>query len=113
MKRALKTTAIATLCSVMGLTGITLLARTTIANAESPGAVELASDYDQDADDGNETDDDETDDDASDGYDQDADDDNETDDDETAAAISTEPLNGVTDGHTGERLAVETEGDDH
>ncbi len=71
MKRTLKTTAIATLFSVMGLAGITLLARTNIANAESPAMAELAVDQ------GKERDDD--------------------DDDygETEATLSIEDLNGV------------------
>jgi uncharacterized membrane protein YkoI len=71
MKRSLKTTAIAALSSVVGLGGITLLAHTTIANAESTAAAELTEDYD---------------------YDKDDDDD---DDGETEAAISTEALNGA------------------
>ena len=71
MKRSLKTTVVAALFSVMGLTGITLLARTNVANAESPAVAELASDYDKDADD------------------------DDDDDDETEAAISAEALNGA------------------
>ncbi|MGD1907308.1 MAG: PepSY domain-containing protein [Leptolyngbyaceae cyanobacterium] len=55
MKRSLKTTAIAALFSVMGLTGITLLAHTNIANAESPAVAELTEDYDKDDDDDDET----------------------------------------------------------
>jgi uncharacterized membrane protein YkoI len=70
MKRSLKTTAIAALSSVVGLGGITLLAHTNIANAESPAVAELTEDYDYDKDD-------------------------DDDDDETEAAISTEALNGA------------------
>ena len=69
MKRSLKTTEIAALFSVMGLTGITLLAHTNIANAESPAVAELTEDYDKDDDD--------------------------DDDDETEEAISPEALNGA------------------
>lgn len=74
MKRSLKTTAITALFSVMGLVGITLLAHTNIANAESPAVAELTEEYDTEE------------------YDKDDDDD---DDDETEAAISTEALNGA------------------